>query len=131
MHYILDTDICSYIIKGYSDVLLHNLNKHSDDKISITSITCAELLFGAEKKASAAIKNKVEALIAKVNIVNFDENSAIEYSKIRHDLEKIGTPIGNMDILIAACALSENAILITNNKKHFSKIMNLKIENWM
>ncbi len=131
MHYILDTDICSYIIKGFSDVLLENLNRHSLDKISITSITCAELLFGANKKESEAIKNKVNLFISKVSIINFEENAAIEYAKIRYNLEKQGLPIGNMDILIASCVLSEDATLVTNNEKHFSKIHGLKIENWM
>lgn len=130
MHYILDTDICSYIIRENSSVLLKNLNSHNHDKISITSITYAELLFGAEKKSSTKIADKIEAIASNVNIISFDQNAAIEYSKMRLELEKSGTPIGNMDMLIASCALSEEAILVTNNERHFSKISGLKIENW-
>lgn len=130
MHYILNTDICSYIIRENSSVLLKNLNSHNHDKISITSITYAELLFGAEKKSSTKIADKIEAIASNVNIISFDQNAAIEYSKMRLELEKSGTPIGNMDMLIASCALSEEAILVTNNERHFSKISGLKIENW-
>jgi tRNA(fMet)-specific endonuclease VapC len=110
--------------------LLKNLNKHHIDKISITSITYAELLFGAERKGTKRIKDKIEAIASNVSIISFDQNAAIEYSKLRWKLEKSGTPIGNMDMLIASCALSEEAILVTNNEKHFSNIKGLKIENW-
>jgi tRNA(fMet)-specific endonuclease VapC len=130
MHYILDTDICSYIIRENSSVLLKNLNDHQQDKISITSITYAELLFGAEKKGSRKIMDKIEAIVSKVGMVSFDQNAALEYSRMRLKLEKGGTPIGNMDMLIASCALSEEAVLVTNNDKHFSNIKGLKIENW-
>lgn len=130
MHYILDTDICSYIIRESSSTLLKNLNDHNQDKISITSITYAELLFGAEKKGSKKIMDKIEAIISKVDMVFFDQNAALEYSKIRFELEKNGTSIGNMDMLIASCTLSEEAVLVTNNDKHFSNIKGLKIENW-
>jgi tRNA(fMet)-specific endonuclease VapC len=130
MHYILDTDICSYIIRENSSVLLKNLNIHHKDKISITSITYAELLFGAEKRNSKKIREKVEAITSKVNIISFDQNAAVEYSTMRLNLEQSGTPIGNMDMLIASCVLSEEAVLVTNNEKHFSNIMGLKIENW-
>jgi tRNA(fMet)-specific endonuclease VapC len=130
MHYILDTDICSYLIKGNSPALLDNLEHHYDDKISITAITYTELLFGAEKKGSQKIKDKIEAIASKVNIIAFEENAAIEYSKMRVELEKNGIPTGNMDMLIASCVLAEDAILVTNNTKHFSRIKGLKTENW-
>lgn len=130
MHYILDTDICSYIIRESSPVLLKNLNDHNQDKISITSITYAELLFGAERKGSKRIMDKIEAIASNVSIISFDQNAAIEYSIMRLKLEQSGTPIGNMDMLIASCVLSEEAVLVTNNEKHFSNIKGLKIENW-
>jgi tRNA(fMet)-specific endonuclease VapC len=130
MHYILDTDICSYIIRESSPILLKNLNDHYQDKISITSVTYAELLFGAEKRNSKKIREKIEAIASKVNIISFDQNAAIEYSTMRKKLEQSGTPVGNMDMLIASCVLSEDAVLVTNNEKHFSNINGLKIENW-
>ena len=130
MLYMLDTDICSYLIKGCSEELLLNLNKHSNDAICISSVTYAELLFGAIRINSKKIKNKIEAIVQKIGIVYFDEQAASFYAKIRNILEENGTPIGNMDILIAACALSAGAVLITNNEKHFKHVPSLRMENW-
>ena len=130
MLYMLDTDICSYLIKGCSEELLLNLNKHSNDAICISSVTYAELLFGAIRVNSKKIKNKIEAIVQKIGIVYFDEQAASFYAKIRNILEENGTPIGNMDILIAACALSADAVLITNNEKHFKHVPSLRMENW-
>jgi len=130
MLYMLDTDICSYLIKGISPQLLDNLNSHSKDKLTISSVTCTELLFGAERVNSKKIKEKVEAILQKVEIIEFGEEAAREYSNIRATLERNGTAIGNMDMLIAACAKASKAILVTNNEKHFGYIPNLKIENW-
>lgn len=131
MLYMLDTDICSYLIKGCSEELLLNLNNHSNDAICISSVTYAELLFGAIRINSKKIKNKIDAIVQKVGIVQFDEQAASFYAKIRNILEENGTPIGNMDILIAACALSSGAVLITNNEKHFKHVPSLRIENWI
>ena len=130
MLYMLDTDICSYLIKGCSEELLLNLNKHSNEAICISSITYAELLFGAIRVNSKKIKNKIDAIVQKIGIVHFDEQAASFYAKIRNILEENGTPIGNMDILIAACALSAGAVLITNNEKHFKHVPSLRMENW-
>jgi tRNA(fMet)-specific endonuclease VapC len=130
MHYVLDTDICSYLIKGNCPVLVQNLDDRCGDKISVTAITCAELLFGAEKKGSQKIKDKIEAIVSKANVIAFGEYAAIEYSKMRFELEESGISIGNMDMLIASCVLAEDAILVTNNEKHFSRIKGLRIENW-
>ena len=130
MLYMLDTDICSYLIKGISPQLLNNLNSHRKDKLAISSVTYAELLFGAERVNSIRIKDKIEAILQKVEIIEFDEEAAREYSNIRTILERNGTVIGNMDMLIAACARASKAILVTNNEKHFGYVQKLKIENW-
>lgn len=130
MLYMLDTDICSYLIKGCSEELLLNLNEHARDTICISSITYAELLFGATRINSKKIMQKIDAIVQKIDIINFDDRAAYFYAKIRNTLEKNGTPIGNMDILIASCALSVRAVLVTNNEKHFRYIQNLQIENW-
>ncbi len=130
MLYMLDTDICSYLIKGIFPQLLDNLNSHSKDKLAISSVTYAELLFGAERVNSIRIKDKIEVILQKVEVIEFDEESAREYANIRAILERNGTIIGNMDMLIAACARASKAILVTNNEKHFGYIPKLKIENW-
>jgi len=128
--FLLDTDIYGYIMLNSSETLLHNLEIHKCDKLYISSVTYAELMYGAFRKSSKKIIEKILLILDKVNFINFDQNAAREYAKLRCELEKRGTPLGNMDMLIASCAISNNAILVTNNIKHFSKIDNLKIQNW-
>jgi tRNA(fMet)-specific endonuclease VapC len=129
MNYILDTDTVSLIIKRYPSVI-KKLIKHEDDEICISTITYAELCYGLEKKGSVKLFNEVMPIIKKFTILDFDNSQAELYGKIRVDLEKSGTPLGNMDMLIAASALAAGAILITHNIKHFSKIKGLKVEDW-
>jgi tRNA(fMet)-specific endonuclease VapC len=127
---MLDTDICSYIIRKHSKNLIKNLIAHQDDGILISSITLTELKYGTIKKGSEQIKEKISSLLKMLPVVAFDEDAAKIYAKIRHVLESSGTPISNMDMLIASCAIASQSILVTNNQKHFSHIKNLKLENW-
>ena len=128
--YMLDTNICSYIIRENPKSVVEKLWEHREDELVISSITYSELMYGAIRKGSSRIIGLVKVFTSRMRIVDFDEKAGELYADMRALLEKKGTPIDNMDILIAACAKSANAILVTNNKKHFSKIPNLKIENW-
>jgi tRNA(fMet)-specific endonuclease VapC len=87
-------------------------------------------LYGAHRKKSKRIFEKIAVIFNKLIIVPFDRDAAVAYADLRSELESSGTPIGNMDMLIAACAIANKAILVTNNTKHFSKINNLKTQNW-
>lgn len=127
---MLDTDICSYIIRGSSDILNERIREHRAN-LCISSITLAELLFGVAKKGSLRLADSVSLFQQLVEVKNWNFEAAEHYAAIRNYLEKSGQSIGNMDMLIAASALAENAILITNNQAHFSKIPSLKIENWL
>jgi len=129
MNYMLDTDTVSLIIRKYPSVI-EKLIKHEDDEICISTITYAELCYGLEKKGSVRLFNEIMSIIRKFTIVDFDNSQAELYGKIRVGLEKSGTPLGDMDMLIAASALTAGAILITHNTKHFSKINGLKVEDW-
>jgi len=127
--YMLDTDTVSHIVRKHPPVI-NNLIKHEDDEICISAVTNAELSYGLEKKQSERLFNEVCSVIKKCTIIDFDTSQSEIYGKIRLALEKSGTPIGDMDILIAAAALSTGAVLVTHNKKHFSKIKGLKVEDW-
>ena len=129
MIYLLDTDTVSYIVRKHSPVI-KNLFKHEDDEICISAITNAELFYGLEKKGSERLFNDVRAIIGKCTIIPFDEFQSELYGKIRLELEKSGSPLGDMDMFIAAAALSINAILVSHNIKHFSKIKGIKVEDW-
>ena len=129
MIYMLDTDTVSHIVRKHSSVI-NNLINHEDDEICISAITYAELSYELEKKASDRLFGEIRSIMEKLSIISFNDSQSELYGKIRVELEKSGTPLGDMDILIAAVALSTGAILVTHNNKHFSKITGLRIEDW-
>ncbi len=128
--YMLDTDTCSYVIRGTSQKLNHEILSHQS-RLCISSITLAELLFGVAKKNSPRLTQAVSLFQNLVVVRSWTPEAAKHYAKIRKDLETAGTPIGNMDMLIAAAARAENACLVTNNIPHFSCISGIKIANWL
>ena len=129
MIFMLDTDTVSHMVRNHSPVI-RNLIKHEDDEICISAITYAEISYGLEKKGSDRLFNEVRSIMEKMSIIDFDESQSELYGKIRLELEKSGTPLGDMDMLIAAAALSAGAILVTHNTKHFSKIKSIRVEDW-
>ena len=129
MIYMLDTDTVSLIVRKHPSII-GKLIKHEDDEICISAITYAEICYGLEKRGSAKLINEIMPIMGKFSIVDFDNSQSELYGKIRVKLEKSGTPLGDMDMLIAASALAAGAILVTHNTKHFSKIKELKIEDW-
>ena len=129
MRYMLDTDIASYLIRGDHPEVTAKFIEFCDECV-ISAITAAELLYGAQKRNNRALSKKVQALCKLVTIVPWGEEAAAAYARLRVDLENAGTPIGSMDMLIAASAVAEGAALVTNNAAHFSRIKSLKFENW-
>jgi len=127
--YMLDTDICSYIIKGPSNNLITQIKAHQNH-LGISAITLAELLYGAAKRQSPRIFESIAAFQQLVEVIDWSNEAAAEYAELRVALEKDGNPIGNMDMMIAAAALAAKATLVTNNQAHFSRIKSLKIQNW-
>lgn len=131
MEYMLDTNICIYIIKKRPLVVLEKLQTRKITDIAISSITLSELKYGVEKSMNRERNRLALAeFIVPFEILDFGVMATNEYGKIRADLEKQGSPIGCLDTLIAAHALSEKLTLITNNEKEFCRVKNLKVENW-
>jgi len=132
MIYLLDTNTCIYFLNKSSEKIVSQFKKLSPSEITLTSITVAELFYGAEK-SKAKKKNWaiVENFISIFEIVPFDEKSCEIYARIRASLEKSGVAIGPMDLLIASISLANNYILVTNNIKEFRRIKGLRIENWL
>ena len=126
MKYMLDTNICSYIIKG-----LIPKEKLVNKNIILSSIVISELLYEAKKKNSKKLTLMMDTFINTFKVLNYDIYAAKEYTKIRTKLEQKGLVIGAYDMQIAAHAKSINAILVTNNEREFKQINNLKIENWV
>jgi tRNA(fMet)-specific endonuclease VapC len=131
MRYILDTDICIYIIKKKPEQVLKKLAKLASTDIAISTVTLSELIYGAEK--SQHKEKNLEALtgfLVPIDILPWDESAAKSTGEIRAVLEKSGKVIGPYDLQIAGQALSLNLTLVTNNEKEFSRVKGLKIENW-
>ncbi len=131
MRYLLDTNICIYIIKRKPPEVLERLTSLDPQEVGVSSITVAELEYGVAK--SSRPRQNRDALInflAPLQILAFDDGAARHYGDIRVHLEKAGEPIGAMDLLIAAYARSRSLTLVTNNEKEFSRVPGLVVENW-
>lgn len=132
MHYMLDTNICIYLIKERPENVIKKFKTLKINEVCISSVTLGELAFGVEK--SQRRKKNLEALgefIIPLDIMPFDDEAAFCYGEIRASLESKGRPIGALDTMIAAHAKSLNATLVTNNEKEFKRVPKLKIENWV
>ena len=132
MRFLLDTNICIYLIKKKPTSVIERLQSEKIDDIGISSITLSELLYGVEK--SKARDRNMKALIkflAPLHISPYGDRASQEYGGIRAALEKQGTPIGPLDMLIAAHARSANFTLVTNNEGEFRRVPGLAIENWV
>lgn len=131
MKFMLDTDACIYLIKHKSPVMLKHFKAHSVGEIGISSITLAELRYGVAKSQYVQ-KNRdaLDEFILPLEITDFGEKAARTYGDIRAALEKAGNPIGSMDMLIGAHALSLGATLVTGNTREFRRIKNLKTADW-
>ena len=131
MRYMLDTNICIYIIKNKPKKVIMELKRHKPSEICVSAITYAELTYGVEK-SMAVEKNRLALalLFSNIEVLNFDIKAAIHYGKIRAYLEKQGTPIRPLDMMIAAHAMSLGYTVVTNNIKEFERVPDLKLENW-
>ena len=131
MRYLLDTNICIYVIKHKPEKVFQKLQTIHPEDVCISSVTYAELVHGVEKSI-AVEKNRLalSMLLANMEILDFDVDAADCYGKIRAGLEKNGTPIGPLDMMIAGHAQSLGYTIVTNNVKEFSRVPALKIENW-
>ena len=131
MMYMLDTNICIYAMKNKPEAVLQRFKNNLHHGLCISAITLAELQHGVEKSANP--ERNTAALLQFLSILSvlpFDDLAAAEYGAICADLQRKGTPIGTMDMLIAAHARCEGLALVTNNVREFERVPGLEIENW-
>jgi tRNA(fMet)-specific endonuclease VapC len=132
MLYLLDTDTCAFILRRSSDVLLERIQAVPLRQQVMSVVTYAELLYGVQvstkKKAN---QEAVDALVRHLAILDWTQDAAKAYATIRAVMKKKGALIGANDLMIAAHAVSVEAVVVTNNTKDFSRVPGLKIENWM
>jgi len=130
IRYLLDTNTSSYAIKGNVPSVRQCLLRHSASEIAVSVITEAELRFGVERHAATSrLRIAVDEFLASVQVPAWDSSAAREYGKLRAALERRGTPMGNMDTMIAAHALAIDAVLVTNDRV-FRHVKELTTEDW-
>lgn len=130
--YLLDTDICSYVIRNRPPQARERMNAVPLEEQAMSVVTYAELLYGVKRSSSARVNRQVvDAFVRHLTVIPWDAAAAEHYGDLRATLEKRGTPIGAMDLMIAAHARSLGAIMVTHNRRHFDKVPGLKVENWV
>jgi tRNA(fMet)-specific endonuclease VapC len=131
MRYLLDTNICIYLIKKHSPEILGRFQKHTPQDVAISTITLFELQYGIEKSQfRQRSEEALEKFLQPLNLIELDRSAAIEAAAIRAQLEKKGISIGPYDLLIAGLARSRDMTLVTNNTKEFDRVVGLHLENW-
>jgi len=129
--WLLDTNICIYLIKKKPEQVFRRLRAVDIATVSISAVTVAELQYGVAKSARAEQNAlALAAFLAPLVVEPFDDDAAARYGVVRADLERAGTPIGSMDLLIAAHALALGRTVVTNNVREFERVAGLKVENW-
>lgn len=132
MNYLLDTDTCIYWLKGRPAAVRERLLEVGWDQVCICVITVAELYFGAYN-SSRVDENlaRVEAFVTLLPNLSLTDASLRKYAELKAMLRKAGQPVADLDLIIASVAISANLILVTNNTRHYARISELQLENWV
>jgi tRNA(fMet)-specific endonuclease VapC len=131
MRYLLDTNICVLLIRQKSQIVLQKLTQHPFTDIAVSAITVAELQYGVAKSVHTTQNQQaLDYFLLPLTILPFDDRVATTYGEIRVYLEVQGTPIGAIDTLLAAQAVSYKLIFVTNNVREFARVPGLTIEDW-
>lgn len=128
--YFLDTNIVSEMMRDPKGAVRSRLGEVGEDAVLIGIIVLAELRFGVERRRSPQLAARLEAVLGEVRVVGFEPPADLHYAKVRSALERIGQPLGQNDMLIAAHALALDAVLVTDDGA-FSRVPGLKVENWL
>ncbi len=128
---MLDTETCIYVINKRPQQVFERFAGMTVGDVVISSVTGAELSFGVAKSGSQRNRQALDKFLAPLEILPFDEAAMRRYGPLRSDLERSGTPIGALDLLIAAHALSVGCTLISNNLREFSRVPDLALANWV
>ncbi|MCI5223621.1 MAG: type II toxin-antitoxin system VapC family toxin [Candidatus Electrothrix sp. AR4] len=131
MNFLLDTDICIYLINKRPPSVISRFKQYRPGDIGISVITVSELEYGIAKSVrQKENQQRLDAFLAPFDLLSYTAEAVRTYGTIRADLEKRGKVIGPLDMLIAAQALTEELTLVTNNEREFKRIFGLRVENW-
>jgi len=132
IRYLLDTNICIYLIKKRPPQALEHFSRHSPKEVAISIITIFELEYGVQKSQyQQRTRDAMVKFLSPLNVLNLDRSSIRESAAIRAQLETKGLPIGPYDLLIAGLARSQGITLVTNNTAEFERVEGLSLENWV
>jgi tRNA(fMet)-specific endonuclease VapC len=131
MQYLLDTDICIYLLKRKPPQVISRFRQQAAGSVGVSTVTVAELHYGAVKSQQPERNlQALENFLLPLEICAFDLAASASYGQVRAELERAGNPIGPLDTMIAGHALSLSVILVTNNVSEFQKVAGLQIDNW-
>jgi len=129
--YLLDTNVCIRFLNGRSPAIWQQMSQHQPEEIMLCSVVKAELLVGVAKNENPEARlKKLKPFLDRFASLPFDDGAAASYAEIRTDLENRGLPIGPNDFQIAAIAVANQLVLVTHNVREFSRVNDLKIEDW-
>ena len=128
---LLDTNICIHVINARPPAVLERFRQHRMGEIGVCSVVAAELAYGVAKSGSTRNRQALEMFLAPLVVLPFDEAALWVYGDLRAELERKGTPIGSLDTMIAAHAMSQHSTLVTNNTREFARVPGLALENWV
>lgn len=131
MRYLLDTNIVSDLVRNPQGKVADRIRKVGEAQVCTSIIVAAELRYGAEKKASPRLSSQLELVLGALEVLPLETPTDIAYGKLRTNLERAGTRIGANDLLIAAQGLALGYTVITDNDKEFTRVPNLRCENWL
>ena len=131
MKYLLDTDICIYLINERPRRVLARFRRHAVGDIGVSAVTVSELAWGVAKTGSARNRAALDAFLLPIEVAAYDLAAAMRYGEVRAELAKRGRPIGPLDTMIVAHALSLGATLVTNNLREFGRVPDMAVENWV
>jgi tRNA(fMet)-specific endonuclease VapC len=130
MKYLLDTSICIYAINERSDAIVRRLRQEGRENLTTSAVVAAELAFGVEKSNRSDARQQLMLFLSGLQVLPWTEAAIWHYARQRKMLKEAGTPIGEMDLLIASHALGDDLTLVTNNTREFDRVKGLKLENW-
>lgn len=132
MRYMLDTNICSYVLRSRPPSVKARFDEAGDAALAVSTVVLAELLYGAARHPRVvAIRREITDLVSRLAVLPWDEAAAEDYGVLRAALEKAGRPLGAMDMMIAAHARSAGLTLVSNDVRHFERVEGLSLANWV
>jgi tRNA(fMet)-specific endonuclease VapC len=131
MRFLLDTNIVSDLVRHPRGKISDRISEVGEEDVCTSIVVAAELRYGATKKNSSRLTSQLEAVLGALEVLALEAPVDVVYGAIRAGLERIGQPVGANDLLIAAHALALDLTVVTDNEREFSRIDNLRVENWL